>query len=64
MGHMKSTESTVVEKETVMKIGIESERLSSTDDYLACEERLQDIVNSQNKNEQRWSCTSDEYARR
>ena len=51
MGHIKSTESTVVEKETVMKIGIESERLSSTDDYLACEERLQDLVNSQNKND-------------
>ena len=34
-GHIKSTESTVVEKETVLKIGIESERLSSTDgDYL------------------------------
>ena len=60
---MKSTESTVVEKETVMKIGIESERLSSTDDFLACEERLKDIVSSKKKNEQRWSCTSDEYAR-
>ena len=51
MGHIKSTESTVVEKETVMKIGIESERLSSPGDYLVCEERLQDIVSSQNKND-------------
>ena len=51
MGHIKSTESTVVEKETVMKIGIESERLSSADDYLVCQEKLQDIVSPQNKND-------------
>ena len=47
--HIKSTESTVVEKETVMKIGIESERLS-TDEYLG-EERLHDIVSPQNQND-------------
>ena len=50
MGHIKSTESTVVEKETVLKIGIESERLSSTDDYLG-EERLHDIASLQNQND-------------